>query len=389
MSNVRTILYLNFAWAFLVVQAIMVPYYRSKGLSFEQIAVIGSVFSVCLLLLDLPTGYIADVFGRKRAIVIASLFKGLGGTLLFLWPTFYGFIAAFTLIGIGNSLFSGTDIALLYDAHDDAGETAQTHSSLLARRFQWGQLGAASSAIVGGFLAQRSLDLTIEVNAVIAWSSFLLALTLKDSQVRMPHRVNHSRNFLNLIYKIGWQTPRTRILLLHRIFLSALLLLQMSQLQILWTVLKIPLAWFGVLWAAHGLFAILFSRLSIRWERRLSYNTLLVMLVIIPVAGFLGSAFALQIGIFGVAFTILFELERGLLSSISSAELNSGLPAENRALGNSIVSMGSRAVFIALAPLAGRLVDRGGLSVLFLLFALITLVGAGLLSIPLAKTSRE
>ncbi len=379
MSNIKKILYLNFAWSFLVVQAIMVPYYRSKGLSYEQIGLIGSIFSACLLLLDLPTGYIADTFGRRRAIILAGLFKGIGGTLLYYWPSFHGFIWAFVFIGVGNSLFSGTDVALLYDGADKRTNWTATHAS----RFQWSQWGAASSAVIGGLLAQHSLDLAIAVNAVVAWSSFFLALTLKETPTQSPPRINHLVHFGQTLKKICWQNRFIRYLIPHRIFFSAILLLQVAQIQIFWSALKIPIGWFGVLWAGHSVLSIIFSRMSVKWDSRISFSVLFGSVILIPVIGFLGSAFALKIGIMGALFMLLFEAERGLINGRINAELNSQLPPANRAFGNSVVSMGSRSIFVVAAPLAGKMVDHNGLAQLFGILTLVTLVGGVLITVPL------
>ena len=387
MSNIRKIYYLNFAWAFLVVQAIMVPFYRSKGLTFEQIAIIGSVFSTCLLVLDLPTGYFADSFGRKRALVIAGLFKGLGGAVLYLWPAYEGFIFAFILIGIGNSLFSGTDVAMIYDEIKVANSISD--SSALARRFQWGQLGSASSAIIGGVLAQHSLEFTVAVNAVVAWLSFLLALSLKDTPSLTPFRANHLARFWSGLKRVLTHDKRTKYYVLHRVFLSALLLIQVAYLQIFWNVLDIPLAWFGTLWAAHNLLSVWFSKLLVRWQARFAFSTTLTALIALPALGFLGSALALKLGAMGAVTGILFELERGLINGKMNAELNRLLPSDYRAFGNSIISLGSRFLFVLAAPPLGRLVDQKGLSPLFLILAGFTVLGGALFTYLLLKSSKS
>lgn len=373
MNNVARILSLNFTWSFLVVQAVMVPFYRANGLSFEQIGIIGSVFSFCLLALDLPTGYVADAFGRRGALVVASVFKGLGGTLLWWWPEFHGFILAFVFIGIGNSLFSGTDVALLYDELEDSTDAARA----LASRFQWSQLGAATSAIVGGFLAHRSLESTIAINGVLAWTSLVLALTLRAPPTARPRRMNHLAHFASSMRRILTLPLSTRALMLHRVAFSGLLLLQTAQLQIFWTALGVPLAWFGVLWAVHALIGVICSRATVRWQSRVSMRALLTLLTALLATAFLGSALAPWIGVGGAVIGLLFEVERGLFSGTVSAEFNRRLPAEHRAIGNSLVSMGSRLVFVVLAPVAGAVVDRGGLPPLFTGLAVISLV-AGL-----------
>lgn len=379
MSNVRKIYLLNFAWAFLVVQAVMVPFYRSQGLSFEQIAVIGSVFSLCLLIFDLPTGYLADTFGRKRALVLAGLLKGMGGTMLYVWPSFYGFIVAFVLIGLGNSLFSGTDVAMLYDsANDDFNASA-----VLSARFQWAQMGAAISAIVGGILGSQSLDLAIAVNAVVAWASFWIALSLASFEPKRAARLSHINEFLKTCKQVMWSSRSLRPLFCQRIFLSGILLLQVAQLQILWSELKIPIGWFGILWAVHSLLSVGLSRAVVRWEARISAWSLLLATILLPTFGFLGAALTLHLGLVSLLFMLMFELERGLTSGLLGAELNRELPPSNRAFGNSVVSLGSRLLFVLSAPFVGRMVDAHGLYDVFIILGAVSLIGGVAVSLPI------
>lgn len=382
MSNVRRIYFLNFSWSFLVIQAVMVPFYLSKGLDYGQIAVIASVFSFCLLIFDIPTGYLADMFGHKRALVVAGLLKGLGGTILYMMPHFYGFIAAFALIGIGNSLFSGADIALLYES---VGEDFDDNT-ILANRYQWSQFGSASSAILGGLLTMKSLDFAIAVNAALAWISFLIALSLIPTLQRGPVYRRHVPKVFHIAKKVICATEMMPLLIAHRAFLTGLLLIVVSQFQLIWGAAQIPVAWYGVLWAAHSLIGAFLCRAAARFESRLTTSTLFVASILFPVAGFLGAALTLHLGIWSLLFTLIFEIQRGLINSQLNAELNRLLPNELRAFGNSVVSFGARLLFAASAPFVGHMVDQGGLSSVLLFLGVIALAGGLLFQLAWVRT---
>lgn len=59
---------------FLVIMPIITIFYQENGLSMRDIFVIQSVFSLSLVLFEIPTGYFSDVHGRKKTMILGSIF---------------------------------------------------------------------------------------------------------------------------------------------------------------------------------------------------------------------------------------------------------------------------------------------------------------------------
>ena len=59
---------------FLVTMPIITLFYRSNGLSMQDIFMIQSVFSLSLVLFEIPTGYFSDVYGRKGTMMLGTIF---------------------------------------------------------------------------------------------------------------------------------------------------------------------------------------------------------------------------------------------------------------------------------------------------------------------------
>jgi MFS family permease len=98
---------------FLVVIPVIVPFYRASGLDMREVYLLQSVFAVGTLLLEVPTGYAADLLGRKKTLVAGSLFYGVSFTWLAVASGFRGFVLFELLAAVGVALFSGTDAARL------------------------------------------------------------------------------------------------------------------------------------------------------------------------------------------------------------------------------------------------------------------------------------
>ena len=91
---------------------IIVLFYEENGLGLKEIFLLKSVYSIVLVALDIPTGYLADAWGRRNCLFTGCLIA-FGGYICYSFSyTFGAFFIAEILLGIGQSLVSGADSAL-------------------------------------------------------------------------------------------------------------------------------------------------------------------------------------------------------------------------------------------------------------------------------------
>ena len=114
-NNIRTIYVLGFFHAFMVVIPVFVPLLQGYGLSMSQVLQTQALFALTIAICEVPSGYIADLWGRRNAILVGSAINGLGFFSLLWADSFVDFLIYEALLGIGFSLISGADLALLYD----------------------------------------------------------------------------------------------------------------------------------------------------------------------------------------------------------------------------------------------------------------------------------
>ena len=69
-KNLQTTLWLGFFQVFLVIMPIAVPFFQSKGLSMQDVFSLQAFFGFVVVITEVPSGYFADLFGRKRALVV-------------------------------------------------------------------------------------------------------------------------------------------------------------------------------------------------------------------------------------------------------------------------------------------------------------------------------
>lgn len=109
--------YLN---AFLgIVLFIFIPfevlYFQSIGFTLTQIGFLTGAVALFSFLFEIPTGAIADIYGRKVSVFIGFIFDGILFGLVYFASNFYGALIIYSLIGISRTLSSGSFDAWVVD----------------------------------------------------------------------------------------------------------------------------------------------------------------------------------------------------------------------------------------------------------------------------------
>ncbi len=132
-------------------------FYLAYGLSLSQVFYLGMVWSLTSLIFEIPTGYLADVVGRKRTLTLGVLLYISGIIIFLISHSFLGFALAVILQSTAFSCFSGIDSAFIYDSLKEAGEeSAMVRVS--GKYFSSAQFAKIFMPLIAAFIAK---DLTI------------------------------------------------------------------------------------------------------------------------------------------------------------------------------------------------------------------------------------
>jgi hypothetical protein len=115
---------------------------------------------------------------------------------------------------------------------------------------------------------------------------------------------------------------------------------------------------FGYLWAVFALVISVTARYAEALESYLGWRRLLLVTALLPLIGLGGMA--LLGGWPGVLFGLALQAGRGLSLSLFYEALNRRIPGDFRATVNSLVSLGTRSIFIVSGPLLGWSLDAFG-----------------------------
>ena len=89
--------------------------FADSGLSDAEISALFALWSAVGIIAEVPSGALADRFGRRTALVVGALVQALGYASWIVFPEILGFAAGFVLWGLGGALASGAQEALLHD----------------------------------------------------------------------------------------------------------------------------------------------------------------------------------------------------------------------------------------------------------------------------------
>jgi MFS family permease len=78
--------------------------------------VIQAGYALSILIMEVPSGYLAGIIGRKKALILGAVFLPVGAVAYAVGRTFLISLLAKFIIAIGNSMRSGCDSSIVYDA---------------------------------------------------------------------------------------------------------------------------------------------------------------------------------------------------------------------------------------------------------------------------------
>ncbi|MBT73218.1 MAG: hypothetical protein CMQ15_14475 [Gammaproteobacteria bacterium] len=319
-----------------------------------------AVFATTIVLLEAPSGYFADIFGRRFALIISSVFLGFAYFLLNFANDMASLMVFEITAGVAISLISGADIALLYDTQKALQE--DTHSESAKGIAQLGfikSLAEALGALVGGVLALWSFDLMVLIQSAVAWVCLLLALLVVEPPYKKAGAAESRLQITEILKHLLVRDP-----VLRRVVL-AIPLYSLATFHVAWLVQPywesqgLSLAVFGILWCAQSLTVALANKFGFEIERRFGASTLLVLIGTLPILGHFGMAWFQ--GWTGIVIGLLLFVCRGLNQVILVNALNRRVPSEFRATANSFTSFLFRLAFITTGPLVGYVAQTQGL----------------------------
>ena len=354
---------------FMVAMPIIVLFFQEHGLSLTEVMIIQAIYSLSVAMFEIPSGYIADLFGRKHTIVLSTIFSFSGYLVFSFFGGFYAFAAASTLVGIGGSLMSGSDSALIYDTLLET-ESKSSYTKIEGRNYAIGNFSEALAGVLGGFLAVSSIYLPIYVQTTILFFSIPIALTLVEPTMHEENKLDRSFKAIMGVVKFSLvDNTRLRWLIIYSSAMGVATLSMAWFAQPFFKEVGVPLAYFGILWAGLNFSAGLTSFNAHQFDKKENNYKMLIYLSLAMFISFVLLGF--NNSMYGLFFIFIIYLLRGIVTPILRNAINVNTTSNKRATVLSIRSFIIRISFAICAPILGYIAENYALSTSFYVLAIV------------------
>ncbi len=349
------------------ISAILVPFFTEwGGITFSQVLYLNAAFMFFVFILEVPTGTIADFFGRKVSMQI-SCFMSCGAVLIYIsYPDFYVFLAAEFIFAVGASLMSGADSAFIYDTLKELGRSTES-KGIFGRTESFKLAGILIGAFFGSFIAKINLKAPFLFMAVPIGIAGLITFTLKEpSTFNREKKKSYGKTLLEGInYFI--KKHELKILVLDMVLVGALSWLVIFFYQVFLMRANVDVKYFGSVHSAMALSQILIIQNFTGIEKIFGdKRTLLNLGAIVPGICFIimGSIKYVPVLITAIVLAAGFGLSR---TPLFISYMNKFIPSDKRATVLSVTSM-LRMIAISIMNLLAALLSEWSVPWTIILF---------------------
>lgn len=306
-----------------------------SGMALADVYAMEAVVVLLVVVMQVPTGALADVIGRKKTVLIGSLLLvadgclfGLASSPLLIW-------LANVVWAIGFCLTSGADSSLLYDLLAEAGQ-AHRYKQVQGRTTAYRFVLIAFSSIAAGYLLNLNIRFPIWLSmpGVVAACVFL-CLIKEPPRAEVSNGVKESWNLMKLSVLFVANNRRVKWIIAYVVLLGVVGKVWFFTYNPYFELVKLPLQYYGWIFFGLNLVAAIFSFGADWLSRKLSnWFSIVLMLALTGVPIILMS---LVVVAPMALLTLLQNGVRGYLKPFSEHFMHDQLDSANRATVMSVL----------------------------------------------------
>ncbi len=354
-SNIWKLLVISGIELFLLIIPIMVPFYQSNGLTMKDVFLLQSIFSISIVLFEIPSGYFADVVGRKNSLVLWCVFWFLGMLIYSFTSGFYGFLVAELVLGFWSSFISGADSAILYDSLlelDRGGEYKKLEWKMSAIS----NFSEAAASFIWGFLVLVSIRFPFYIESAVLFLAIPIALSIYE-----PANQKHDnkewawKGIIKVVKYSLHHHAETKWLIFYSGFLWASTLTMVWLVQPYFKLVGLPIVYFWIVWAVLNLSIGLFSLAAHEIEAFFGRRKIFILLFALIFLGFLLTS--IFHSLWALIFLVIFYFVRAINGPVLKDAINRVTASHIRATVLSVKALIARLIFAIIGPFVGWISD--------------------------------
>ncbi|MEA1911673.1 MAG: MFS transporter, partial [Spirochaetota bacterium] len=129
----------------------IVLFFLETGLSFFEIGILISFREIIINILEIPSGVLADAFGRRKSMIVSFSAYIVSFFIFFVSKLFYTHLIAMIFFAVGEAFRSGTHKALILE-YLKQNKILDLKVHYYGHTRSWSQMGSAVSAVLAGII---------------------------------------------------------------------------------------------------------------------------------------------------------------------------------------------------------------------------------------------
>lgn len=372
----------------------------SAGLTNFQAFSVNAFFTLGQVLFEVPTGIIADKYGRRTSYLLGAFTLSISTALyIFMWNIkgpFWGWAFSSVMLGLGYTFFSGALEAWLVDALNFTKFKGKLED-VFAKGQIVGGVAMLIGSISGGLIAQYSnISIPYYLRSSILFLNFLTAFMLmKDigfNPIKTKSALNDIKKIFNASLHYGFKNPPVRWIMLSSPFITGVSFYIFYALQPFLLKLYGDEKAYGIAGIAAALIASsrIFGGLITSFLRKLFSKRTDILLSGIFISGLVLILVGMASNFWLVLILIfIWGLIFAAISPIRQTLLNNLIPSSQRATVLSFDSLIGSSGGIFIQPILGRSADLWSYSTSYLFSSLFQLAALPFMYLAKKQNSKS
>ena len=336
---------------------VVMLFYGHKGLGMGDFFLIQGIFSLSVFVLEIPTGYIGDLFSRKNTLIIGTIIWIIGYLIWIFGDGFWAVLGGELTFAVALSLISGTVEAYLYDLLKKRHKEGIFHKKY-AKMEMLSNLTLTIATLTGAFIYQfmgATVPLWLSIFLLVIELIILSLLPdVPESKRTVADNKSKWQDILD-ISKYATKHPEIKWLMLFPAIYGTLTLVLMWGLQSVMIAKALPIFVFSLVMGLNAFARTFWSGVSGKILEKINLSGIIKLesfLIIIASVGACLSEYAPTWAVYICLILMVFGSSSVVLSKMSTAVLiNHRIKSDERATILSVNSM-VRRVFCAFGMIA-------------------------------------
>lgn len=340
---------------------------RSRGLSLTQITLLDTPFFLLIVLSEVPTGAIADRFGRRVSLMLGSTMLAVAVFVFGIADNYVVILISYSAWGLAMTFQNGADAAILYDSLKLVGRE-DDFQKINSRLWALTSLAVLIAILIGAPIASAtSLSFPIELSAGIALLAVPVAFSMHEPVVPKEVHEAYPVMVLNGIRE-AWRQPALRYVIFFSGILFATTFTPLIFVQPYLHEHGVGTGDLGIWQAPVRAFGILSALGAHRFISKLGQaGAMLALPVTLALCNLALAGF--DYAIVYAAF-LPIGMVAGMQNPVLATYVNRRIPSARRATILSVQSVVGSMLLAVSEPVGGFIADRFGLRAVFLAFGL-------------------